>query len=216
MSVRQDKYGRNGNIGMACLATKEQAKLAIKMLNKTKQYVANQYKHQQTDKLNNNTKEKDKRYKKPVEKKQLQETKTCYACGSKENLIKSCKKNTNLFVTNKEWPDISDEELKYCLEEYGKVNSIKTQRNRNLGRNESLNGQLPITRNENRKRKDTNENRENTKNKINKKVEQSNEITKKKTRQSKKAKKYINKFQSILSKYQRIKIKSRFHNGNNQ
>ena len=123
---------------MACLATKEQAKLAIKMLNKTKQYVANQYKHQQTDKLNNNTKEKDKRYKKPVEKKQLQETKTCYACGSKENLIKSCKKNTNLFVTNKEWPDISDEELKYCLEEYGKVNSIKTQRNRNLGRNESL------------------------------------------------------------------------------
>ena len=45
MSVRQDKYGRNGNIGMACLATKEQAKLAIKMLNKTKQYVANQYKY---------------------------------------------------------------------------------------------------------------------------------------------------------------------------
>ena len=39
--VRQDKYGRKGNIGMACLATKEQAKLAIKMLNKTKQYVAN-------------------------------------------------------------------------------------------------------------------------------------------------------------------------------
>ena len=41
MRVRQDKYGRKGNIGMACLATKEQAKLAIKMLNKTKQYVAN-------------------------------------------------------------------------------------------------------------------------------------------------------------------------------
>ena len=44
--------------------------------------------------LNNNTKEKEKRYKKPVEEKQLQETKTCYACGSKEHLIKSCKKNT--------------------------------------------------------------------------------------------------------------------------
>ena len=36
MRVRQDKYGRKSNIGMACLATKEQAKLAIKMLNKTK------------------------------------------------------------------------------------------------------------------------------------------------------------------------------------
>ena len=139
MRVRQDKYGRKSNIGMACLATKEQAKLAIKMLNKTKQYVANEYKHKkQTNNLNNNTKEKDKRYKKPVEEKQLQETKTCYACGSKEHLIKTCKKNTNLFVTNEEWPDISEEELKYYLEEYGKVKSIKTRRNRYLGRNEAL------------------------------------------------------------------------------
>ena len=35
MRVRQDKHGGKGNIGMACLATEEQAKLAIKMLNKT-------------------------------------------------------------------------------------------------------------------------------------------------------------------------------------
>ena len=46
MRVRQDKYGRKGNTGMACVATKEQAKLAIKMLNKTKQYVANECKHE--------------------------------------------------------------------------------------------------------------------------------------------------------------------------
>ena len=40
------------------------------MLNKTKQYVANEYKHKkQTNNLNNNTKEKDKRYKKLVEEK---------------------------------------------------------------------------------------------------------------------------------------------------
>ena len=38
-------------------------------------------------------------------------------------------------------------------------------------------GQLPITKNENRKRKDINENWENTKNKINKRTEQNNEIT---------------------------------------
>ena len=55
---------------MACLATEEQAKLAIKMLNKTKQYVANEYRHRkQTNNLSNSTKEKDKRYKKPVEEK---------------------------------------------------------------------------------------------------------------------------------------------------
>ena len=73
-----------------------------------------------------------------MEEKQHQETKTCYVCGSKEHLIKSCKKNTNLFVTNEEWPDISEEELKFYLEEYGKVNIIKTRRNSYLGRNQAL------------------------------------------------------------------------------
>ena len=63
------------------------------MLNKTKQYVANEYKHRkQTNNLNNSTQEKDKRYQKPVEEKQLQETKTCYACGSKEHLINHAKR----------------------------------------------------------------------------------------------------------------------------
>ena len=109
------------------------------MLNKTKKHVANEYKHRkQTNNLNNSTQEKDKRYKKYVEEIQLQETKTCYACGSKDHLIKSCKMNTNLFVTNEEWPDISEEELKYFLEEYGKISSIKTRRNSFLRRNEAL------------------------------------------------------------------------------
>ena len=46
---------------MACLATKEQAKLEIKMLNKTKQYVANEYKYR---KQTNNLKIIQKRKKK--------------------------------------------------------------------------------------------------------------------------------------------------------
>ena len=88
---------------MACFAREEQTKLTIKMLNKTKQYLANEYKHRkQTNSLNNSAQEKNKRYKKTVEEKQLQETKTCYPCGSREHLMKLCKKNTNLFVTNKE------------------------------------------------------------------------------------------------------------------
>ena len=98
MRIRQDKHGRKDNTGMACLATEEQAKLAIKMLNKTKYCVANKYKHRnQANTLNNITQQKDKRYKKPVEEEQLQEKKTCYARGSKKHLIKSCKKNINLF-----------------------------------------------------------------------------------------------------------------------
>ena len=135
MWVRLDKDGRKGNIGMACLSTEEQAKRAIKMLNKTKQYVASEYKHRkQRNNLKNSTKEENKRYKKPVEEKQLQKTKTCYGCGWKEDLIKSCKKNPNLLVTimkngdYEEWLDISEEEFKYFLEEYAKINSIKTQK----------------------------------------------------------------------------------------
>ena len=69
-----------------------------------------------------------------MEEKQLQEMKTCYGCGWKEDLIKSCKKNPNLLVTimkngdYEEWLDISEEEFKYFLEEYAKINSIKTQK----------------------------------------------------------------------------------------
>ena len=52
MRVRQD----NG-----LLSNEEQAKLAIKMLNKTK-YIASEYKHKkQTNNLNNSAKEKDQR-----------------------------------------------------------------------------------------------------------------------------------------------------------
>ena len=54
---------------------------------------------------------------------------------NREHLIKWCKKNTSLFVTNQEWPEIAQEELKYYLEEYGKWNSLKTQR-KELGSSE--------------------------------------------------------------------------------
>ena len=59
MRVIQHEHGRKGNIEMACLATEEQSKLAVKMLNKTKQYVAHEYKQKkQANNLNNSTKKK--------------------------------------------------------------------------------------------------------------------------------------------------------------
>ena len=59
------------------------------MLNKTKQQIANEYKHRkQIHNLHNSIQRKDKSYKKTVEEKPLQETKTCYSCGLKEHLIK--------------------------------------------------------------------------------------------------------------------------------
>ena len=61
-----------------------------------------------------------------------------YSLKGLRHLIKTYKKNTKLFVTNEEWRDISEKELKYYLEEYGKVKSIETRRNRYLERNEAL------------------------------------------------------------------------------
>ena len=41
---KQDKHERKGNKTMACVTTEEKAKLARKMINKIKHYVANEYK----------------------------------------------------------------------------------------------------------------------------------------------------------------------------
>ena len=45
MRVRQDERERKDNIRLACFAIENQAKLAVKMVNKTKHYIANEYKH---------------------------------------------------------------------------------------------------------------------------------------------------------------------------
>ena len=82
-----------------------------KILNKTSKCEENEYKHRnQPNNLNNTIQEKNEKYKTPVEGKQLQAKKTCYACGSHERLIKSCKKKKIAF-TNEEWPEILEEEF---------------------------------------------------------------------------------------------------------
>ena len=59
------------------------------MLSKVSQYESNEYNpRNQTNDLNNNIQGKSKKYKKLVEEKRLHRKKTCYACGSKEHLIK--------------------------------------------------------------------------------------------------------------------------------
>ena len=52
-----------------------------------------------------------------------------------------------------------------------------------------------------------NEKRKNTKNKINKRIEQSNEITKKKTRQSKKIKNALTNFKVLYQNIRELKSK---------
>ena len=43
IKIRQDKYGRLGNVGMVCFETKEEANIAIQDLNETTRYIAKEY-----------------------------------------------------------------------------------------------------------------------------------------------------------------------------
>ena len=93
------------------------------------QYIANEYKHRkQINNLHNSIQEKSKRYKKTVEKKRIPGNKDLLRMWIKRTSNKIMQKETNLFVTNEEWPDISEEELRYFLEECGKISNIKTRR----------------------------------------------------------------------------------------
>ena len=43
IKIRQDKYGRPGNVGMVCFETKKEANAAIQDLNETPRYISKEY-----------------------------------------------------------------------------------------------------------------------------------------------------------------------------
>ena len=69
IKIRQDKYGRPGNVGMVCFETKKEANAAIQGLNETTRYIAKEYEHKKQrinidnqDKIHTNTaKEKEQK-----------------------------------------------------------------------------------------------------------------------------------------------------------
>ena len=82
------------------------------------------------------------------------------------------------WLANKEEANDNTREIKKQEKKELKGNN-NTQSNKQKETEIDEKGQLPITKNENRKRKDINKNRENRKNKINKRIEESNKIKKK-------------------------------------
>ena len=51
---------------------------------------------------------------------------TSYACGTKGHKIKDCENNLNIFITFKE--NLSSQEMRRIMEEYGTVKSIKIKK----------------------------------------------------------------------------------------
>ena len=69
IKIRQDKYGRSGNVGLVCFETKKETNAAIQDINETTRYIAKEHEHKKQrinidnqDKIHTNTaKEKEKR-----------------------------------------------------------------------------------------------------------------------------------------------------------
>ena len=51
--------------------------------------------------------------------------KLCYACESDNHEIKDCDSGKNIFIIDRTSIRINKEDLKYILEEYGKIKCIK-------------------------------------------------------------------------------------------
>ena len=59
----------------------------------------------------------------------IKDERTCYACGTKGNKIKDCESKLNIFITFKE--NLSTEELKIIMEEYGNCKKHQNKRSTN-------------------------------------------------------------------------------------
>ena len=57
IKIKQDKYGRLGNVGMVCFEIKEEANIAIQDLNETTRYIAKEYEPQK-QRMNINSQDK--------------------------------------------------------------------------------------------------------------------------------------------------------------
>ena len=89
IKIRQDKYGRLGNVGMVFFET-EEANIAIQDPNET----AMEYEPRNK------------------ENKKVITDQLCYGCGSKEHEIRKCNKKNSIFVTNSERCKIKEEEMR--------------------------------------------------------------------------------------------------------
>ena len=63
IKIRQDEYGKPGNVGMVCFETRKEANAAIQDLNKIPRYITKEYEHKKQrinidnqDKIHTNTK----------------------------------------------------------------------------------------------------------------------------------------------------------------
>ena len=132
-----------------------------------------------------------------------------------ENLKKDLKyiKNTFKTITSQQWlanKEEANDNIKEIKKQKNKEPNHKNNTQSNKKHKETEieeKGQLPITRNVINIRKDINENSENTKNKINQRIEQNNEIKKKKARQSKKIKNALTNFNVFYQNVRGLKSK---------
>ena len=106
---------------MICYSTKDEAHKAIESIKNEEGLTAERYKikvaiKDQENKRDNKGNKIDSRTTEKLERQY-------YPCNSIDHEIRNCTKKLNIFVTNKE--GTSANQLRYIMEEYGKVKRIK-------------------------------------------------------------------------------------------
>ena len=133
IKVIHHQNGVTENRAMICYETEKEAQRTITKINRYKGWTAEKYitnkatrtRNQFKERTNTSSREKEteENDREKINQSGIKDERTCYTCGTKEHKIKDCESKLNIFITFKE--NLSSEELKRIMEEYGIVKSIK-------------------------------------------------------------------------------------------
>ena len=163
LEIRKSKVGKEGNVGITYSETKDQAIKTVETLNKSKQYVAKQYKlndkngpreqKQQSETLLNHRKQEDQwiehqrgetkriELQAKAEKSSKSDTnnrKKCHASDSSAHMIKTCTKQRHIFATYKLKRKLTERDIIDIMEEYGTIERLKVYNNIHTNNNKAL------------------------------------------------------------------------------
>ena len=133
IEVIPHQNGRIENRAIICYETEMEAQRAITEINRYKGWRAEKYITNKATRTRNQFKERTNTSSRETETEEndrektsqsvIKDEETCYTYGTKGHKIKDCESKLNIFITFKE--NLSPEELKRIMEEYGTVKSIK-------------------------------------------------------------------------------------------
>ena len=127
IEIRKESAGTNGNVAILTIAKTETAERTVKEINNTGKWSSNKIENKtnlEHNRTNTNIYKGDDREESTNSHKQKEGTQ-CYECGTRDEKIKHCNKNYNIFVSYGEEEYLNEKELHDTATEYCKIRKIK-------------------------------------------------------------------------------------------